>query len=187
VGNPASQIFFGWMEGGPAESPLGHFVFSALSIFIVVILVTALGYASHYLFGRWLLRRMEILILRVPIMGQVYRTSKQIVDTFHSQQASGFDKVVMVEFPRVGLYSIGFVTKPVEGEVRAHTGANFVNVFIPTTPLPTNGFLVICREQDLIRLEMSVADGMKLIISGGAIVPPASKPPLILPQAPSAK
>ncbi len=187
VGNPASQIFFGWMEGGPAVSPFGHFVFSALSIFIVVILVTVLGYASHYLFGRWLLRRMELLILRVPIMSQVYRTSKQIVDTFHSQQTSGFDKVVMVEFPRVGLYSIGFITKPVEGEVRTQTGEDFVNVFIPTTPLPTNGFLVICREQELIRLDMSVTDGMKMIISGGAIVPtPASSTPK-LPRAPFAK
>jgi len=105
-------------------------------------------------------------------MGQVYRTTKQIIDTFHSQQTSGFDNVVMVEFPRAGLYSVGFVTKPVEGEVREKAGANFVNVFIPSTPLPTNGLLVICREDDLIRLDMSVADGMKLIISGGAIVPP---------------
>jgi uncharacterized membrane protein len=137
--------------------------------------VTALGYASHYLFGRWLFRRAERLIMRVPIIGQVYQTTKQIVDTFHSQQKSGFDRVVMVEFPRTGLYSIGFVTKPAEGEVKARTGADFVNVFIPTTPLPTNGFLVICREQELIRLDMSVADGMKMIVSGGAIVPPQGK------------
>ena len=172
VGDPASRIFFGWMEGGPAVSPFGTFVLSGLSILIAAILVTVLGYASHYLFGRWLLRRMELLILHVPIMGQVYRTTKQIIDTFHSQQTSGFDKVVMVEFPRTGMYSIGFVTKPVSGDVREKTGQDFVNVFIPSTPLPTNGLLVVCREQELIRLDMSVADGMKLIISGGAIVPP---------------
>jgi uncharacterized membrane protein len=142
----------------------------------VVVFVTTLGYASHYLFGRWLFRRMERLISHVPILNQVYRTTKQIVDTFQSQQREGFDKVVMIEFPRTGLYSIGFVTKHVEGEVRTRTGENFVNVFIPTTPIPTNGFLVICREQDLIRLDMSVADGMKLIISGGAIAPPYPAP-----------
>jgi len=175
VGDPASQIFFGWVEGGPMVSPAGTFILSACSILIVAILVTALGYASHYLFGRWLLRLAERFILRVPIMSQVYQTSKQIVDTFHSQQKSGFDKVVMVQFPRVGLYSIGFITKPAEGEVREKTGEDFVNVFIPTTPLPTNGFLVVCREAELIRLDMSVADGMKLIISGGAIVPPPGK------------
>jgi uncharacterized membrane protein len=187
VGDPASQVFFGWMEGGPAVSSLGKLVLSALSILIVAILVTVLGYASHYLFGRWLLRRMELLILRVPIMGQVYRTSKQIVDTFHSQQASGFDKVVMVEFPRTGLYSIGFVTKPVEGEVRTRLGEDFVNVFIPTTPLPTNGFLVICREQELIRLDISVTDAMKLIISGGVIVPPPGSSAAKLSRTPFAK
>jgi uncharacterized membrane protein len=123
-----------------------------------------------------MLRRAEQLILRVPILGQVYRTTKQIVDTFHTQQQDGFDKVVMIEFPRPGLYSIGFVTKPVEGEVRARAGEEFVNVFIPTTPMPTNGFLVVSREKDLIRLDMSVGDGMKLIISGGAITPPYPAP-----------
>jgi len=92
----------------------------------------------------------------------------------------------VVEFPRTGLYSIGFITKTVEGEVRARTGDDFVNVFIPTTPLPTNGFLVVCREQDLIRLDMSVADGMKMIISGGAIVPPHAPSAAKLPRTPSA-
>jgi len=176
IGDPASKLFFGWMNDDLPNSPLVKIVLAVVSILIVVLFVTALGLASHYLFGRWLLRRAELLILRVPIVNQVYRTTKQIVNTFHSQQKEGFDKVVMIEYPRVGLYTIGFVTKAVEGEISAHTGADFVNVFIPTTPMPTNGFLVICREKDLIRLDMTVGDGMKLIISGGAIAPPYAKP-----------
>lgn len=175
VGDPASNLFFGWMgwvKGTVADSAMVNFVLSVVAILIVVCFITTLGYASHYFFGRWMLRRAEQLILRVPILGQVYRTTKQIVDTFHTQQQDGFDKVVMIQFPREGVYSIGFVTKPVEGEVHSRVGDGFVNVFIPTTPVPTNGFLVMAREKDLIRLDMSVGDGMKLIISGGAITPP---------------
>ncbi|HTB62393.1 MAG TPA: DUF502 domain-containing protein [Opitutales bacterium] len=176
IGNPSSNLFFGWMKSGHAASPVVTAILSIVAIIIVVMFVTALGYASHYFFGRWMLRRAELLILRVPILNQVYRTTKQIMDAFHSQQKEGFDNVVLIEFPREGLYTIGFVTKATEGEVRARTGEDYVNVFVPTTPMPTNGFLVICREKDLIRLDMSVGDGMKLIISGGAIAPPYTAP-----------
>jgi len=172
IGAPASNLFFGWMSAGQKNLPMANVVLSAVAIFIVVALIAGLGYTSHYFFGRWLLRQAELLILRVPILNQVYRTTKQIVDTFHSQQKEGFDKVVLIEFPREKVYTIGFITKAAEGEVRARTGDDFVNVFVPTTPMPTNGFLVICRERDLIRLDMSVGDGMKLIVSGGAIAPP---------------
>ncbi len=176
IGDPASRLFFGWMNDDLPNSPLVKVVLAIVSIAIVVVCITMLGLASHYLFGRWLLRVAEKFIRHVPIFNQVYNTTKQIVNTFHSQQKEGFDKVVMVEFPRAGLYTIGFVTKAVEGEVRARTGDDYVNVFVPTTPMPTNGFLVICREKDLVRLDMSVGDGMKLIISGGAIAPPYVKP-----------
>jgi uncharacterized membrane protein len=172
IGSPASNLFFGWMGDAQKYLPLVNLVLSCVAIVIVLALITALGYTSHYFLGRWLLRRAELLILRVPILNQVYRTTKQIVDTFHSQDKEGFDKVVLIEFPREKVYSIGFITKATEGEVRARTGEDFVNVFVPTTPMPTNGFLVICREKDLIRLDMSVGDGMKLLISGGAIAPP---------------
>ena len=178
IGDPAGKLFFGWMNIGQSGSTLANIILSVVSIVIVVALITALGYASHYLFGRWLLARAELLIMRVPILNHVYRTTKQIVDTFHTQKKEGFDKVVMVEFPRPGLYAIGFVVKEAEGEVRARTGADYVNVFVPTTPMPTNGFLVICHASELIRLDMTVGDGMKLIVSGGAIAPPypARKP-----------
>jgi uncharacterized membrane protein len=185
IGSPASNLFFGWMSNGQRNLPLANVVLPFVAILIVVSLITALGYTSHYFFGRWLLRRAEMLILRVPILNQVYRTTKQIVDTFHSQQQEGFDKVVLIEFPREKVYTIGFITKVAEGEVRARTGEDFVNVFVPTTPMPTNGFLIICREKDLIRLDMSVGEGMKLLISGGTIAPPYAGPKLA--SDPSAK
>ena len=78
----------------------------------------------------------------------------------------------MIEFPRTGLYSVGFVTSDAQGEILERTGENFVNVFVPTTPNPTSGFLMVLPKSDLVYLDMSVGDAMKLIISGGAVVPP---------------
>ena len=172
IGNPASNIFFGWLKNDLSNSGLADYLINAVSTLIVVALITALGYLSNYFFGRWLLSRAELLILRVPIVGMVYRTTKQIVDTFHGQKKAAFQKVVMIEFPRPGLYSVGFVTSTAEGEIGRHAGEGYVNVFIPTTPLPTNGFFVICAAKDLIELDMSVGDALKLIISGGAVTPP---------------
>ena len=117
IGNPASNIFFGWLKNDLSNSGLADYLINAVSTLIVVALITALGYLSNYFFGRWLLSRAELLILRVPIVGMVYRTTKQIVDTFHGQKKAAFQKVVMIEFPRPGLYSVGFVTSTAEGEI----------------------------------------------------------------------
>jgi len=173
IGNPASNIFFGWLKNDLPNSGLADYVMDVVSTLIVLVLITALGYLSKYFFGRWLLGHAEQLILRVPIVGLVYRTTKQIVDTFHGEKKAAFQKVVMIEFPRPGLYSVGFVTSEAAGEISRHAGENYVNVFIPTTPLPTNGFFVVCHAKDLIELDMSVGDALKLIISGGAVTPPS--------------
>jgi len=172
IGDPASDVFFGWLKKEMSNSAFASYVLALISMVIVVVLITVLGYASHYLFGRWLFRRAEGIILRVPFVNIVYRTTKQIVETFRSQNKAMFQKVVMVEFPRKGAYTIGFLTNTTEGEIRTHTGQGFVNVFVPTTPVPTAGFLIMCPASDVIELEMSVPDAMKLIISGGVVVPP---------------
>ena len=83
-----------------------------------------------------------------------------------------FQRVVLVEFPRPGVYSVGFVTSETGGEAQVKTKEQVVNVFVPTTPNPTSGFLVLVPREQLTELEMSVAEGMKLVISGGAVVPP---------------
>jgi uncharacterized membrane protein len=172
VGDPASKIFFGWMDSSAVfGSAFGSYMVEGASLLIVLVLITILGYASHYLFGKWLLRRVERIVLHVPFVNQIYRMTKQIVGTFHNDKNAAFQKMVLIQFPRAGLYSIGFLTKPVEGEVRERAGDGLVSVFIPTTPNPTSGFLVMCPARELIELNMSVGDGMKFIISGGAITP----------------
>jgi len=174
IGDPSSKIFFGWIK---TQLPLpGIYFINLVSMLIVVALITALGYASHYLLGKWLFRHAENIMLRVPFVGLVYRTTKQIVDTFRSQQKAVFQKVVLIEFPRRGCYGIGFITSTAAVELQFRTEKKVVNVFIPTTPNPTSGFLIVCPADEVIELDMTIGDGMKLIISGGAVVPPFTPP-----------
>src|SRR5204863_9192703 len=101
-----------------------------------------------------------------------YTSLKQIVSPFGSQHRSLFDKVVLVEFPRKGVWTIGFLTSKTQGEAQAAAGTDIWTVFVPTTPNPTAGFLLMLPRSEIIELEMGVGEGMKMIISGGAVVPP---------------
>ena len=138
---------------------------------IVFLIITALGYFSRIFIGQLFLRFFERILTRLPLISQVYNTVKQLVDTFSQQKKAVFQEVVMIEYPRKGIYAIGFLTNQAKGEVQSLTGENLVNVFIPTTPNPTSGFLLMLPHEDVIPMEMSVADGMKTIISGGAVTP----------------
>ena len=107
---------------------------------------------------------------------------KQIVGTFGSQNRNTFSKVVLLEYPRKGCWTLGFLTSKAQGEAQAAVGADTWTVFVPTTPNPTAGFLLMLPRTEVIELEMSVGDGMKMILSGGAMVPPhpatpAPRPP----------
>jgi uncharacterized membrane protein len=152
-------------------------IWNILATFIVLILITLLGYISRYVLGQYFGGLAERFILNIPGVSNVYNTVKQIVDTFGSQNRNLFNKVVLVEFPRKGVYSIGFLTNKARGEPQAKTLQEVWTVFIPTTPNPTSGFLVLLPKDEIVELEMSVGDGMKMIISGGAVVPPWPTPP----------
>ena len=108
----------------------------------------------------------------IPGLGTVYNSVKQIVATFGSERKNLFNKVVLVQFPRVGCWSIGFLTNKAQGEPQSRAGAQMWTVFVPTTPNPTSGFLLIVPPSEVVELEMSVGDGMKMILSGGAVIPP---------------
>ena len=109
---------------------------------------------------------------KFPLINLIYNTVKQIVDTFTQQQKAVFQEVVLIEYPRKGVYAIGFLTNRAKGEIQALTGEELVNVFVPTTPNPTSGFLLMLPKESVVSMQMSISDGMKLIISGGAVVPP---------------
>lgn len=175
MGTPVSQIvfvpLFSHFDAAFPHSGAGKMLLDFISTLIVLLVVTGLGVLSQFFLGKMLISYFESLMRRIPIAGVIYRTVRQIVDTFSKQKKAVFQKVVLVEFPRKGLYSIGFLTGEAKGEVQERTGETLINIFVPTTPNPTSGFLVMVDESGVIFLDMSVGDAMKLIISGGAVVP----------------
>jgi uncharacterized membrane protein len=139
---------------------------------VVLMLVTLLGYLSHYFFGKFLLGIVERFVQNIPGIGAVYHSVKQIVTTFGSERKNLVNKVVLVQFPRAGCWTIGFLTNRTQGEAQSRAGTEMLTVFVPTTPNPTSGFLLILPRHEVVELEMSVGEGMRMIISGGAVVPP---------------
>lgn len=142
-----------------------------LGVLGTILLVFLVGLFTTNVLGRTLLGYGDAFISRMPIAGVIYRTVKQILEAFASDEKSAFQRVVMLEYPRKGIYALAFVTGTSQGEVQTKTKEKVINVFLPTTPNPTSGFLLLVPEKDLIPLDMSVEDGIKMIISGGVISP----------------
>jgi uncharacterized membrane protein len=156
----------------PASLQRIPFLWDVVATLVVILFVTLLGYLSSYVFGKFFLSIGERAIQRIPGVGPVYNSVKQIVATFGTQNRNLFNKVVLVEFPRKGIWTIGFLTNKQQGEPQSVAGTETWTVFVPTTPNPTSGFLLMLPRHEIVELEMSVGDGMKMIISGGAVVPP---------------
>jgi uncharacterized membrane protein len=136
------------------------------------VLITLIGAVAAGFFGRWLIRLGEAILNRMPVVRSIYGATKQILETVISTQSDAFREVVLVEYPRRGLWVIGFVTGATKGEVARRMDGRNVNVFIPTTPNPTSGFLLFCPKDELIYMDMSVENAVKLVVSGGIITPP---------------
>ncbi len=171
LGTPASNFFFWYLDPEWRSKPVVEFALEAISVLVVFLLITLLGYGSRFVLGRIILSGLERLLDQVPFINTVYRTVKQIVDTFGQQKKAVFQEVVLIEYPRKRCYVLGFLTSTARGETQQVTGEHIINVFVPTTPNPTSGFLLMLPEEDITRLKMSITDGMKLIISGGALAP----------------
>jgi len=148
-----------------------------LATAVVVVLVTLFGFFSNYVLGKFFWSLAERTIQRIPGVGAVYNAVRQIVATFGSQNRSMFSQVVLVQYPRPGCWTIGFLTNRAQAEPQLRAGAGELwTVFVPTTPNPTSGFLLMLPRAEVVELEMSVGDGMKMILSGGAVTPPATPP-----------
>jgi uncharacterized membrane protein len=147
-------------------------VWNFLATLVVLLVITLLGYLSRYFFGRFFLNLTERIMNNVPFISVIYATAKQIVETFSARKKAVFEKVVLIQFPRPGSYALGFLTSTSRGEIQGRTKEEVWNVFVPTTPNPTSGFLIMMPREQIVELDMTVGDGMKLIISGGTVVPP---------------
>ncbi len=188
LGTPASNLFFWFLDKDWRSLPSVEFALKSISLLVVFLIITFLGYSSRLFLGRWVLNTFERVLDRVPFINAVYRTVKQIVDTFSQQEKAVFQEVVLIEYPRPRCYVLGFLTSVAKGEPQSVTGQHIVNIFVPTTPNPTSGFLLMLPEEDITRLKMSITDGMKLIISGGAVVPnPSNGEPIKIENPTQAK
>jgi uncharacterized membrane protein len=146
-----------------------HWYWSLVAIAMATVTITLIGILARYYIGKRLIDFADNLMLRVPVLNRIYGTIKQVDQAFTSGKKSSFQTVVLVEYPREGIYSVGFITSEQADEVYEKTHKKCVCIFIPTTPIPTGGFLIIVPEEKVIKLDMSVADGLKYIISIGAI------------------
>jgi uncharacterized membrane protein len=147
-----------------------YWYWSAAAFALTVALICAVGLVARYYVGKRVIALIDSALLRIPLLNKIYSTIKQVNDAFSSGTKTAFRTVVLIEFPRQGLYSIGFITSEQQGQ-QLKTAKRMVCVFVPTTPNPTSGFLVLMPEDEVTKLDMSVADGIKYIISLGSISP----------------
>ena len=153
--------------------PSNYLPFSipGLGLIIVFTFTTLVGSLASGLFGRTLIRIWENILNRMPVVRSVYSAIKQILETVMAAQSDAFRQAVLVQYPRKDIWAIGFVTGSTKGEVGKNVSEKMINVFMPTTPNPTSGFLLFFPEKDLIYLKMSVEDALKLVVSGGMVIP----------------
>jgi uncharacterized membrane protein len=143
-----------------------------LGLVTVVIGLTLIGALTAGYVGRRLLRVGDRLLARMPLIRGLYGAMKQIFETVLSKQSNTFREVVLLEWPRREMWTIGFITGRTEGEIKELTHKDSVNVYVPTTPNPTSGYLVHVPRSDVVVLGMTVEEGIKFIISGGIVAPP---------------
>lgn len=146
-----------------------YFFWSLLALLLAVAMVSVIGVLARYYIGKRLIAWADSQMLRLPVLNKIYGMIKQVDAAFTSGKTSSFKTVVLVEYPRAGIFSMGFITSERADEVQEKIGAKCVCVFIPTTPIPTGGFLIIVPEEKVIKLDISVADGFKYIVSFGAL------------------
>jgi uncharacterized membrane protein len=126
--------------------------------------------------GRLWVRTVERVLSRMPVIRSVYGAIKQIFETVLSNHSEAFREVVLFEYPRRGAWAMGFITGKTEGEIQDSTADEVVNVFLPTTPNPTSGYLLFLPKRELVLLSMTVEEGIKMIVSGGIVTPPDRRP-----------
>lgn len=143
---------------------------SLLALVLALVLISSVGVLARYYIGKRMIEWLDAAMMQIPLLNKFYGAIKQVNEAFAGNKNS-FKTVVLVEFPREGIYSVGFITSEQRAEVQQKTRPNVVAVFIPTTPNPTSGFLVLVPEDKMTKLDMTVSEGIKYIVSLGSIAP----------------
>ena len=143
-----------------------------IGLVVVVLCLTLIGALTAGVLGRVYVRLTDRILARMPVVRGIYAAVKQIFETVLAKQSNSFREVVLVEWPREGMWTIAFVTAAVEGELQRRTGGDTIAVYVPTTPNPTSGYLMFVPRKDAVTLDMSVEDAIKYVISTGIVAPP---------------
>lgn len=146
-----------------------------VGLIITVSVLILVGWFARNYVGRIFIRASEYVVERMPVVNTMYNALKQVFETTMGAQSRAFREVVLFEYPRAGSWTLGFVTGTTKGEIQTLTQDEVVNVYIPTTPNPTSGFLLFLPKKDLIYISMSTEDAIKLIVSGGIVSPSDKK------------
>ena len=178
-------LFINWVDNTmtpllpPAYNPETYLPFGipGLGLLMVCLVMTLIGALTAGILGRFWIRTSERILSRMPVIRSVYSALKQIFETVLSHQSNAFREVVLFEYPRRGSWALGFITGSTRGEIQNSTEDDVVNVFLPTTPNPTSGYLLFLPRRELVMLSMTVEEGIKMVISGGIVTPPDRRPP----------
>lgn len=154
-----------------------YFPFNIPGIGLVLLLVglIVIGMFTTGYLGRFFVGLGEFIVSKMPFISSVYSLLKQVFETFFSDKKQSFNQVVLLEYPRKGVWVIGFVSAKTQGEAAQKLEDNMLNVFVPTTPNPTSGFLLFVPEKDVVKMDMTVEDGLKFVISCGIVTPEMAK------------
>jgi uncharacterized membrane protein len=149
-----------------------------VGVIIFLLFTIFVGWVAKGLIGRSLIRFAEGLVERMPVVRSIYSGVKQIAETIFAQSERNFEKACLIQYPRKGIWAIGFISTDARGEVadKAETMGKLISVFVPTTPNPTSGFLLFFPEEDVVELDMTIEDAAKLVISAGLVYPNAKDP-----------
>ncbi|QGX98420.1 DUF502 domain-containing protein [Roseovarius faecimaris] len=144
-----------------------------VGVIIFLIFTIFVGWVAKGLIGRSLINFAESLVDRMPVVRSIYSGVKQIAETVFAQSERSFEKACLIQYPRKGIWAIGFISTTAKGEIarRAETSGELMSIFLPTTPNPTSGFLLFLPKEDVIELDMSVEEAAKLVISAGLVYP----------------
>lgn len=172
------KLLVNWLDGVLLLMPehyrpdqLLGFHIPGLGVLLSVLVVLLTGVLAANFFGRRLVSLWENLLSRIPFVRSIYSASKQLAETMFSDSSQSFRKVVLVEWPRPGMWTLAFQTGIDVGEAQEKTGRQVVNLYVPTTPNPTGGYFVMAAKEEVVELDMSVDEGLKMLLSMGAVVP----------------
>lgn len=153
----------------------GYAAIPGVGLLLALLFFVLVGWLTTNILGRFFVRISEYFVDRMPVIRTLYGSIKQILETIMASQSQAFREAVLVEYPRKGVWAIGFLTGETKGEAQDLTDKETVNVFVPTTPNPTSGFLLFFPKEDIKKLDMSVEEAVKLVVSAGIITPDAGE------------